>query len=172
VLTFLRVVTTKQKGRSPSLGEAIRRRRESRNLSREKLAVLAGVSGNTLASIEGGGNPTLQVLSDVLRNLGVPDLHATIIDLLEGATRGKRSNRDDMNVARERMQSALIGIVVALRSLDNVDQVAADESWLAEVARMLPTLDDSQQRAVIETMLDNARKPASVGDTKKVRGRG
>ncbi len=55
------------------LGKNLRRLREKKNLSQEKLARLADVANNTIIKIEAGKNknPTLDTLKKISRILGI-----------------------------------------------------------------------------------------------------
>ena len=54
------------------LGELIKNRRKSLNVTQPTLALLAGVGLNTLVAIErGNGNPKIQTLLAVLDTLGL-----------------------------------------------------------------------------------------------------
>ncbi len=54
------------------IGETIKKRRKSLNISQPTLALLAGVGVNTLVAIErGNGNPKVQTVVSILDTLGL-----------------------------------------------------------------------------------------------------
>jgi transcriptional regulator with XRE-family HTH domain len=56
----------------PSLGNAVRRLREKRELTQEDLAEAAGITVRTLSQLEtGNANPTWATVGDIARALGV-----------------------------------------------------------------------------------------------------
>lgn len=64
-----------------SIGEIIKSRRKEFGLTQTSLAKLSKIGVNTLTQIERGeGNPTLKVLENVLRTLGM-QLTVTVIEI-------------------------------------------------------------------------------------------
>lgn len=64
-----------------SIGEIIKSRRKEFGLTQTGLAKLSKIGVNTLTQIERGeGNPTIRVLENVLRTLGMR-LTATVIEI-------------------------------------------------------------------------------------------
>ncbi|HOJ66994.1 MAG TPA: helix-turn-helix transcriptional regulator [Paludibacteraceae bacterium] len=62
------------KSNKNKLAKIVKRLREQRGLSQEKLARLADVSNNTIINIEAGkqDNPTIETLKKVAKALNVP----------------------------------------------------------------------------------------------------
>ena len=62
------------KSTSQELSETIRKLRETKGLSQEKLARLADVSNNTIVNIEAGKqkNPTIETIKKIAKAFDVP----------------------------------------------------------------------------------------------------
>lgn len=75
-----------------AFGEGLRRVRESRKVSRVKLARLADVGTTTLATVEGGANVSVAVLLRISDALGIASLTALVAEI-EGSSVDENAER-------------------------------------------------------------------------------